>query len=626
MCGIFGQATNNPKKINQANIKILGMFNESRGRNSCGISYDGEIFHGLDKEALFTDFIKGRNFKVNKYPIAIGHTRQSSVGAINHFNCHPFGFGLNKKDDTFETIFVHNGTLLNHKELAFSHKIETTEYYTNQWNHEMTRNKIDSEILGEILHTSKKFKVLSEYNGRAALVWTNTYQPNVIYLWSGKSVPEEHDKPELAEEERPLNVYLESKNNFYFSSIPESLHAIGGTEKNTFQIDYNTVYVVTDGDFKNAEKFKVSRSKNYHIETYNYSHYTRGGNYNACEMPSQSSKHSKYDFFKKKVNNNSVIPLPSAKVELPPINIYLDNTIHNQNHYGGKIYTKKLRYYKNGHPVNGVYVWFYNHGLYFMGDNEKEALAKFHMNAGKKFVDGEFTDTKTVNGYIPFADIEKIPTFHYIIEGVMLKTKLDYDVTRANIVKGLWFDYIKLSYMSIHPVIDLNIITTDSKNQGIYKDGKLYTGVVTGLAFEKKYHIENGNLTKTELTVNGVTSTTPKKKEGEIPDHVFYQTKHFLITNEQRICENEYYLEGKLKEIVNGDSETIIEENGQVLSHDEISQLVFDIINEELTDPLISMQDCMKKLEVYKSHPDAKDGIEMLNQMMKLLNTFVTEK
>lgn len=106
MCGIFGQATNSPKKINEYKVKMLGMYNETRGRNSCGITYDGEIYHGLDKDKLWTDFIKGRKFRATKFPIMFGHTRQSSVGAINHFNSHPFGFGINNTNDGYKFIGV----------------------------------------------------------------------------------------------------------------------------------------------------------------------------------------------------------------------------------------------------------------------------------------------------------------------------------------------------------------------------------------------------------------------------------------------------------------------------------------------------------------------------------------
>jgi len=383
-CGIFGQITNTPGRINSANIKILGMFNESRGKNSCGITIDGEIYHGLDKEKLFTDFMKGKQFKPKQFPIIIGHTRTASVGAINSFNSHPFGYGENKINKGYKLILTHNGTLYNHKELAKKYNISETEEYPSTYNKDTMaiRYKGDSEILGEILYKTKNFRVLSEYNGRAALAWTDTDKPNVMYLWSGKSVPDEGDAPEKAVEERPMNVYVESKNNCYFSSLPESLYAIGGTDKNVFQIDYNTVYIITDGDFKHAKTIRISRKDNYHTETYTYNR----GNYNyktpnsvtydndAWSEDYYPRQHSAFDLNK----NKPVINLPASNLDKPVTynNIYYDTMKHYQNWYAGKVYSKQLRYYKNGHLIDGIYTFIPEYGLYFMGNTIKKCHLK----------------------------------------------------------------------------------------------------------------------------------------------------------------------------------------------------------------------------------------------------------
>ena len=118
MCGIFGMTTNSPRKINEGYVKILGIYNESRGKNSCGITYDGEIYYGVDKDALVSNFFKGRTFKPKEFSYIFGHTRQSSVGIVNRYNAHPFGYGENNINQGYETCLVHNGTLLNYEELA----------------------------------------------------------------------------------------------------------------------------------------------------------------------------------------------------------------------------------------------------------------------------------------------------------------------------------------------------------------------------------------------------------------------------------------------------------------------------------------------------------------------------
>jgi hypothetical protein len=94
-CGIFGQATNTPVKLDVSSVNILGIYNIERGKQSCGLTWDGDIQHGIDKDKLYSDFIKNRNIKPKYFPTMFGHTRQSSYGNIvNLDNAHPFGYGI----------------------------------------------------------------------------------------------------------------------------------------------------------------------------------------------------------------------------------------------------------------------------------------------------------------------------------------------------------------------------------------------------------------------------------------------------------------------------------------------------------------------------------------------------
>ena len=171
MCGIFGQLTANPEKINDGYIKILGMDNVSRGKDSCGIFLDGEIYTGVYAESDFNKFIKGRYFKPNTYPVVFGHTRKASSGNVSRENAHPFGFGELDNGD-FRFIGVHNGTIYNDDELAEEFKISTkVKEPMNGGRSFFHRNKIDSQILLEILtkNTPKRdFSVLEKYEGGAA--------------------------------------------------------------------------------------------------------------------------------------------------------------------------------------------------------------------------------------------------------------------------------------------------------------------------------------------------------------------------------------------------------------------------------------------------------------------------
>ena len=157
-CGIFGWLGKDPKKFNKDKFDKLGIFNVDRGKSSCGISYDGDVFIGLNSRKLYYDFIVDEKIKPVKFPIVIGHTRQASGGTtVNIHNAHPFAFG---KNGEYEFIGCHNGTLYNKEELAEIYKINTKDEIT-VWNNVTkeletdTRSKIDSEILLESIYTSK---------------------------------------------------------------------------------------------------------------------------------------------------------------------------------------------------------------------------------------------------------------------------------------------------------------------------------------------------------------------------------------------------------------------------------------------------------------------------------------
>jgi predicted glutamine amidotransferase len=552
MCGIFGQITNTPRKINIPNIKILGMLNESRGRNSCGITYDGKIQYGLDGEKLWTDFIKGKNFNVKKNPVVFGHTRMSSVGAVNESNAHPFGFGVNEEGTGFKFIGVHNGTLLNHKELAIKYDVETSQKYINKWGHEETRQKIDSELLLEIIHKTRRFHVLSEYNGRAALVWTDTDEPNIAYLWSGLSVPDEGDDfIKKAVEERPMIVYVESKNNCYFSSLKDSLHIIGGSAENTFQIDYNTVYRIVDGDFKNAVKIKISREKNYHTETTVY-----GGGYSHSRFPSVNRAFEK-----------------EKKEE---INIYNDSPLKPIAAYKSKVYTSKFRFYRNGHLISGIYMDIPGHGLTHLTTHVGDVETAFKSIQGFAFAGNTFVKADKSTGKVIFKKGEPLPKLYYFKRGVMLLDKIDYIKITNNPEIGDQFE--KLSHLSVHPVIDIDVAYKTKNYQQIFKDGKNFNGIVSDPFFEKIYTVRYGDLT--EYSVNEEETVN---KFGF--DEDLYKTLRLrLEANEDETIAFETKVEG------------IIEEDNDLESKEMVYEYMVEVVCdlELMRDELLKIRESVK--------------------------------
>ena len=478
-CGIFGMSTNKAENLDVNAVHILGIYNIERGKMSCGLSWDGDVQYGLGFDKLYTDFIVDREIKPTKIPIMIGHTRQPSYGmAITEDNAHPFGFGTSKDGKSYEMIFCHNGTLKNHKELAKKYNIDLSEKVKKishgGHSYETIRDKIDSEILGEILYKTKKFHVLSEYIGAAALAWTWIDEPNKLYLWSGASKLIQGSNVVTEIEERPMNVYCKNENSMFFSSLKNSLTVLGAAKKDDLQIDYNTVYVITDGDFKNAEKHKVSRKQVGQSEAIannyrgNYKNYYNGYEEDYCDWE---------DMRTPKVNITTPTKIDIEKHLM--INLQNDKPLKPIADYGNKIYSKSLRYWDRNTLINGIYIYIKNWGFKFAGNDIFVANTFIKNVKGLTFNynDGAFNYTiLNKEGFIPFEkDVDNIQ-FHYFIEGVLLKTLEDYN--RAIIIQKMSkpIDYEILSHISKHPIIDMSITNTKSTAM---LEGKAFTGNIT---------------------------------------------------------------------------------------------------------------------------------------------------
>ena len=635
MCGIFAWSGKDPKKFNKDKFDKLGIFNIDRGKDSCGVSFDGEVYYGLNTEKLYSKFIVNREIKPLKYPVVIGHTRQASVGNIvNERNAHPFGFG-NNSEGNYEFVGCHNGTLYNHKDLASTFKIDTAETIKVQSDHnpngfyESVRQKIDSEILLEIIYKTKNFKVLSQYNGAAALVFTNTNEPNVIYVWKGASKWYDYTNYHV-EEERPLFYYKETKNSLYISSIQESLETIGGIANvNLFTFSQNTIYKITDGDVEHAEKTKVSRNDQFQKEVVSYgkkssSYYNNLANAYIDETLFddgpyvEKNKHSK--LVQLPAHRTNVNPNLNCKIKLNttdnivPLNIYKECLSKNQNEYKGRVYFNKFRHWQNGHTITGIYTWINNYGFYKIGeDNFEEARKILNKSVGVPFIKNGFVyDTKEldlenniVKSFIPFKDYSRVEhNMYYFIQGVKVLTKMDYSTTYAryresHIKKGLNISYIELSEIGTHPVIDLSLDSRSDNNQSITLKGKQVEKLNNFfiLGSDREYSVEKGNLISIKINKHW--------------DNVYFGSDTFKSVDS---LEDLIKLTNKTEEPVNN-FETYLKEDGIDYSQNEDNseidteddlQVINELIEESSNEIIFGIEDIVDNLEKLNTTDDAE--------------------
>jgi len=606
MCGIFGWAGKDPKKFNKPMFDILGMYNIERGKHSCGVSADGDIYIGTDTNKVYHDFLANSDYnEPQNFPFVVGHTRHATGGAHNVDNAHPFGFG--QVGDSYEFIGVHNGKLHNHVALADKYKIDKKEVREKDGVTSF-REKIDSELLLEIIYTTKEFKVLEEYRGAAALVFCNINEPNVVYFYHGKSKKYYADND--TEEERPLWYWQKGKNDLYVSSLAKSLIAIGGTEANVHAFDHNTVYKVTDGDVDSATKYKINRKDAQQSEYL-------PGNYGR-EAYSAAPRQHNCGFKRKTKDESRVIPLNQhltrqADRSSDDIdNIYDDKPLKPMNEFKGGVFLNKLRYYRNGHLVDGIFTFIPKFGFYYLGEKYRESADRFYGCINKYFDPEQkdfvrlitsYTKDERKRLYIPFnmdnTNETDFPQLFYFFDGVRVKTRSDYEACMRNNPK---FDWEALSICSAHPVCDVKANYKKGDQQNILWDGKPVTDNVAPLGGGKVYEIVDGNCksitTQAEIDTESIT---------KIKDAV-----DIISAHEKEVLKSEITSK-ELKEIES--PQTKIEFDEDLLEKD---------LEHFFKEPLRMMPGYIKRLEQYSDSTRAKKAKEMLEIFVESAGKLMT--
>lgn len=264
MCGIAGISMKPGvnKQIVLQKLKILGLYNITRGRDASGIFINGEIIKDTQE---FDDFIEKNilsdDFVGNTILI---HTRQGSFGYKKTIDeAHPFMINDN-------LIFTHNGTIKNTGDLCKKYSVEEKDF------------NVDSRLLGTLLYTEGS-DVLTKYKGAAALAYTYIDDLDTLYLYHGLSRDYKHGQPL---EERPLYI-METEYGVFYSSLENSLNAIRENEdEKPLNLNYNKIFKIKNGEFLMDEVVDIDRvetnvstytyeSTGYHGASYNHYNYNR---------------------------------------------------------------------------------------------------------------------------------------------------------------------------------------------------------------------------------------------------------------------------------------------------------------------------------------------------------------
>lgn len=465
MCGLFG--FNGKQKPIIAKLKILGIYNISRGKDSCGYWFNGTYERSKAyNEQEFDDYIEKNIIKnptktTNGYTF-IGHTRQGSAGFGKTLdNAHPFII-----DESF--VLAHNGTIQNYEDLL--KKYDINEKFS-----------VDSKAFGTLINRIG-YSILEEYIGYAALLMTDINDPGTIAVYHGESKQYRAGQPV---EERPL-YFLETKEGVYFSSLKESLMAIRENEdEEPKNLVYNKVVFFEKGIYNSERTINIDRLEN-NIAA-------KVGNTCSTTWPEHATHYHgathQTPVRTLPPSTNSSVGTTVTNIQLTKNKIWYENVSTFNDHHDRRIYFQRGRYYDSltSELAEGFY------------EIERSKIVNYIENV---------PDDTVLNN-------ENSNVF-YFIRGVMIEKRfIKTLIGSIETMKNIVMDYhsknfaILISKFSVLPValLEDEYTTIDEKNQIRYlfwKNGVMYSSNHFSPKFSNRhYHVDaRGYLFKITSQVN----------------------------------------------------------------------------------------------------------------------------
>lgn len=281
MCGIWGIITTNPTKLNKQAFNVLGIENDTRGGDSCGIFIDGDVEYGINNNKLYSKFFLESNLlnNTNKCTIALGHCRKASVGAISLETAQPVV--LTDDNGVAEFVLMHNGTIQNYKELA--------EKYIPDVD---IKGLTDSQVMARIFYYTG-YDVLQDYYGAAVFVIVD-YRENTprIFFWKGKS--KQYKYSQYVVDERPF-CFINDGNKFIFSSLSTYLKAFANQD--VYTLSSNILIELKNGKLYTVKEF--NRDNNFQLGWYSEKPaivtYESSNNYSSSYVQSKNTTDKKIE-------------------------------------------------------------------------------------------------------------------------------------------------------------------------------------------------------------------------------------------------------------------------------------------------------------------------------------------
>jgi hypothetical protein len=445
MCGLFGFSGKKGKRVNLDKLIILGLYNESRGTDSCGYYYDGNVEWGVGADAKFSNFITKTRLKPGdlKGKIFMGHTRKGTVGGSTLENAHPHVVNENY-------VQTHNGTIREIWKLCTDHGVDHGKI------------QVDSLGLAELIVKAGPKIILEAYKGSAALAFTYMNKPESLYLYHGKSKEAKYGEP-LSE--RPLFVLFQAE-GMYYSSIKESLDAINSAPEKVqpLILQHNAVHEVIEGEFSGGI-LKIDREEN------NVTNFTYSGNCQSI-VPIKNKNTSNNYSMKPKYSMQTGLPLdPDEEVNLNDM-----------------ILQEKLPELIEEN-VNRI---FYCKGRYYTCKRYERVQATEKIY--NLLLDGEIVINR--DGFIVEGITQKLGPREercYFLSGLMMKSKDAYNALKKEGIMGMTTGTFRiLSSASKYPIIQIANHLGEGSNLWYHNGEKVKKDNFTPRFVGKKYKIKYG--------------------------------------------------------------------------------------------------------------------------------------